>query len=115
MRGRAAGTGDGEPVAAARRAARGRYRQLGVSGGGDSRRGERRGTHRGGQPGSDSATPPVKPFNALTETVQPAVFPALTVRADGIAVRRKSGGAGTTSVAHALRLTDPLVPVMVSG
>lgn len=66
-------------------------------------------------PPTDSVTGPANPFRDATVTVNPAAAPTLTACADGVTVSVKSGGAGTTSVAVTVWVSDPLVPVMVSG
>jgi phage baseplate assembly protein gpV len=66
-------------------------------------------------PPSDKATSPVNPFSDPTETVYPAALPALTVCADGVTPRLKSGGCEMTIDAVAVWVVVPLVPLIVSG
>jgi hypothetical protein len=70
-----------------------------------------------GNPVADSATVPVKPFDAETEAVNVVVCPAVTVCALGETDREKSGGglfAVTVTFTEVLCVRDPLVPVMFS-
>ena len=65
-------------------------------------------------PPSDSETAPAKPFSGDTETVYDTAPPAVVDADDGDTLIPKSEG-GTTSVALVVCVTDPLVPVIVSG
>ena len=66
-------------------------------------------------PPSESETAPAKPFSDDTETVYDTAPPAVVDADDGDTFTPKSGGDDTTSVALAVCVSEPLVPVIVSG
>ena len=70
-----------------------------------------------GMPDRDIVTELANPFFAVTVTVTLPVEPRRTERLAGETERAKSGGGGacTTSVMFAVRVSAPLVPVIVSG
>lgn len=69
-----------------------------------------------GSPVTLNVTVPVKPFNAVTVTVYPALVPWTTVWEAGVAEREKSGVGATFTISVTVVewLRMPLVPVMVS-
>ena len=72
---------------------------------------------RFGSPLTLSVTEPLNPFTAAIVIVYVVEFPRVTDLLDGVAVSVKSDGVAelTTRVAGAVWVSEPLVPVMVSG
>src|SRR5438093_13024358 len=66
-----------------------------------------------GSPLTLSATELVKPFSAVVDTVNAVLAPRITVDEAGVADNVKSGGGFTVSVTVAVRVSVPLVPVIV--
>ena len=61
-----------------------------------------------------SVTPPVKPPTRVMFTVYVALAPWATLWLAGVTLNEKSGGGFTTSVAEAVCVSEPLVPVTVT-
>ena len=64
---------------------------------------------------TENPTVPAKPFCAAMVTVYPALEPAATLWAVGVAPNTKSGGGVTISVMFDVWLRAPLVAVIVKG
>jgi hypothetical protein len=67
-----------------------------------------------GRPLTLNVTVPEKLFTAFTDAVNDVDAPGTIVCVAGVAVSVKSGAALTTSVTEVFRVSEPLLPVMVS-
>ena len=68
-----------------------------------------------GNPETDSATEPAKPFTAVTVGWNDVLLPTTTVCDDGVADTEKSGCGVTVRETPAVCASDPLTPLTVSG
>ena len=66
-----------------------------------------------GNPLADSTTVPLKPFNTPVLTVYGVLFPEATVALPGVPLMVKSGEPLTVNATVVVRVSAPLVPVMV--